>query len=201
MRARIGLVFIFQLALILQAGAATFNEKTTNLQLPDAIGAWQRRNVIRFPDKQLGVEIDYQNRDGAIAAFYVYNRGLARIPTGAENSAVKKEFGTVQQEMLAIVTSRFTEVSKLLESHPTIKGTGKKATLSVAAYQFREKPKGRRHLSWLLISGYKNQFLKLRYTHSFDRGKPDFDRGQVDLKQLVTGFLDKNADNIGAFWM
>lgn len=194
------LALFFCLLLADAASAATFTEATTNLHFPETIGAWQRLNMIHFPEKKLGVEIDYQNRDGAIAAFYVYDAGLSRIPTGAENSVVKKEFEKVQKEMLATVTARFTEVSKLLESHPTVKGPGKNATLSVAAYQFREKPKGRHHLSWILITGYKNQFLKLRYTHSFDRGKSDFDRGQVDLKQLVTGFLDRNKDNTEAFW-
>ena len=201
MRAIIGFVLFCQLALFLPAGAATFTEPSTNLHFPDAIGAWQRKKVMQFPDKKLGVEINYQNRDGSVAAFFVYNDGIARIPTGAENGVVKKEFATVQSEMLGTITNRFAEVGKLLESAPKVKGPGKNATLLVAAYQFREKPKGRHHLSWLLITGYKNQFLKLRYTHSYERPNIDFERGQVDLKQLITGFLDKNAENKNAFWM
>ncbi len=197
---RLLITLLFSLALCGLARGETFTEKNTRLHFPERIGAWHRIKVTQFPAKQLGVEIGYQAKDGAIAAFYVYNDGVTRIPTGAENAVVKKEFQNTQAELVATLKSHFDAVSKFVESAPTVTPKGKKASLVAAAYQFAEK-RGRHHLTWLLLTGYRNQFLKLRYTHSFENQKADFDRGQVELKQLITGFLDQNEENKNGFWM
>jgi len=180
------------------ARAGTFTDQATNLHFPDAIGEWHKTRVTQFPEKHLGVEIDYQGRGGAIASFYVYSGGASKISTGAENGMVKGEFAVAQREQVASMQSRFGNVSKILESNPDVTHQGKRATMLATAYKFTSK---RDWLSWILLTGYRNRFLKLYYTHPFGNPKTDIPRGQQELRDLVLGFLNRNHDNTDAFWM
>ena len=122
--------------------------------------------MTQFPQTQLGVGIDYTGPNGAIASFFVYARGIARIPTGAETAPVKQEFAKSQDELTSALQGRFGNVQKLLESTPDVTNKGRKATLLASAYQFSDPvPNGHRRRSWVLLTGFNAHFLKLRYTH------------------------------------
>ena len=180
------------------ASARTFTDKATNLHFPDVIGEWQKTKVTQFPAKELGVEVDYKNQADAIASFYIYTAGVSKIPTGAENSVVRAQFTETQREMISYIQNRFKNVSKVLESTPDVTHEGKRATLLATAYKFSGD---RNWLSWALLTGYRNRFLKLRYTQPFDSPEADIPRGQRELRNLIVGFLGKNEDNTEAFWM
>jgi len=179
------------------AKAATFTHEETNLHFPECLSSWKQTKVTKFPEKNLGVEIDYSGPNKAVASFYVYMGGIDKIPTGSENAVVQKEFSNLQKQVEGALKTKFQDVSKLLESSPEISSEQQKATLSVAAFQFSNN--GHRWLSWVLITGYKSHFLKLRYTQCFDKDG-DIELGQKMLKDIVTAFIDKNDDNAEAFW-
>ena len=181
------------------AQAGTFTHSQTNLHFPDRLAKWKKTKVTQFPQKQLGVAINYSGPGDAIASFYVYTGGVAKIPTGAQNAAVKREFAKTQDEMASAMQSRFRNVQKFMESTPDVINNGRKATLVAAAFQFHDPaPGGHRRLSWVLLTGFKNHFLKLRYTHLYDK---DTDTGQQALRDLIMSFLAANQDNAGSFWM
>jgi hypothetical protein len=179
------------------AQAGTFTDKETSLHFPDTLGQWKKTLVNRFPDKKLGVEINYKHGE-AIASFVVYSGGISKIPTGAENAVVQGHFAADVRESMSYVQSRFKDVSRVLDSNPDVKHEGKRATLLATAFQFSGD---RKWLQWLLMTGYKNRFLKLIYTQPFNNPKTDIPNGQDQLRNLVMAFLDKNQDNTDAFWM
>ena len=180
------------------AKGGTFTEKATNLHFPDAIGEWKKTALIQFPDKKLGVEINYKNRGDAIASFVVYSGGISKIPTGAENPVVQGQFAADVRGSMSYVQSRFKDVSKVLDSNPDVNYQGKRATLLATAFQFSGD---RKWLQWMLTTGYRNRFLKLIYTQPFNNMKTDIPEGQKQLRNLILGFLDKNQDNTEAFWI
>jgi hypothetical protein len=190
-------VIVILLACCTAAHAATLTDKDTNLHFPDQIGEWKKTNVLRFPDPKMGVEVNYKTRGDAIASFVVYSGGISKIPTGAENSIVQTQFAKDAQSSMAYVQNRFKDVSKILDSNPDVNFHGKRATLSATAFQFSGDKKW---LQFLLMTGYKNRFLKLIYTQPFNNPKTDIPEGQQKLRDLIVKWLDKNDENRDGFW-
>jgi hypothetical protein len=190
-------IVIILLACCAVAHAGTFTDKATNLHFPDQIGEWRKTIVHQFPDQKLGVEINYKSRGDAIASFVVHSGGIPKIPTGAENSVVQTAFAVDARGAMEYVQGRFKDVSKVLDSKPDVNYNGKRATLLATAFQFSGDKKW---LQFLLMTGYKNRFLKLIYTQPFNNPKTDIPEGQKKLRNLILLWLDKNEDNKDAFW-
>jgi len=190
-------IILILLACCAMARAGTFTDKSTNLHFPDRIGEWRKTMVNQFPDKKLGVEINYKSRVDAIASFVVYSGGIAKIPTGAENGVVRAQFAEDVRSSMAYVQNRFKDVSRVLDSNPDVNFHGKRATLLATAFQFSGDKKW---LQFLLMTGYKNRFLKLIYTQPFNNPKTDIPEGQKNLRDLILSWLDKNDENRDAFW-
>jgi len=98
---------------------------------------------------------------------------------------------------MAYVENRFKDVSRVLDSNPNVNFHGKRATLLATAFQFSGDKKW---LQFLLMTGYKNRFLKLIYTQPFNNPKTDIPEGQKNLRDLILSWLDKNDENRDAFW-
>jgi hypothetical protein len=194
MHARIAIAL---LTCCVTAHAGTFTDKATNLHFPDQIGEWKKTMVNRFPDPNMGVEINYKSHGDAIASFVVHTGGIPKIPTGAENDVVRTAFGVDARGAMEYVQSRFKDVSKVLDSTPDVNYHGKRATLLATAFQFSGDKKW---LQFLLMTGYKNHFLKLIYTQPFNNPTTDIPEGQKRLRDLIFAWLDKNDENRDAFW-
>ena len=179
------------------ARAGTFTDKTTNLHFPDQIGDWKKTHLLQFPDKKLGVEINYKSPGEAIASFVVFNGGIPKIPTGAENRAVQIKFSADLDESMAYVRSRFKDVTKFFDSNPSVAHGGKRATLLASGFLFSGD---RKWMQYQLMTGYKNRFLKLIYTQPFNNPKTDIPKGQKELRDLILTWLDKNDENRDDFW-
>jgi hypothetical protein len=190
-------IVILLLACCVTGRAGTFTDKSTNLHFPDQVGDWKKTQVIRYPDRNAGIEINYKSRGDVIASFVVYSGGVSKIPTGAENGVVQTQFAKDAQGSMAYVQTRFKDVSKILDSNPSVDAQGKRATLLATAFQFSGNKKW---LQFLLMTGYKNRFLKLIYTQPFNNPKTDIPEGQKKLRDLIVTWLDKNEENKDAFW-
>ncbi len=80
---------------------------------------------------------------------------------------------------------------KFLESVPVIRLEDRVATVLVTMYTVQMTRPGGSETdlhSWLLLTGFKNHFLKLRFTHP----KTDSDRSQLELRELILAFLQAN---------
>ena len=197
----IRLAVILFLAAASAVSGGTYTDPSTKLRFPDRLGAWKKVDVKTFPEKQLGVSLQYQHAVAGSATVYIYNKGVRKIPTGATNDVVRGEFAAVEQEIQGITAQfGYQNVQKLLDSTPEIKHNGKVATLLAAAYSF-EDPKARppNRISYALLTGYRNRFLKLRFTLPGNFEKTP-ERGISELKELVFAFLQANQSNAAAFW-
>lgn len=184
------------------ASAGTYTDPATKLRFPDTLGGWRKTDVKNYSEPGLGTSVSYQNRFLGFATVYIYNKGVKKIPTGAANDVVREEFAVVQQEIAAAYANeKYENVKKLLEAAPEVKKDGnKKATVLAAAYRYsdpEERPPQR--VSFALLTGYRNRFLKLRYTLPADSEKTP-ERGQTELRQIITAFLEANKQNSSGFW-
>ena len=197
LRATVG---AFLLAAV-SATAATYTDKATKLRFPDNLGSWEKKDVHHFDDPALGTSIGYRHPLTGVASFYIYNKGVKKIPAGGRNDVVRREFASVLDEIEATYSGeKYEHLKKIMDAVPEVRNNGKMATLLASVYSFsvREEHPPQR-LSYVLLTGYRNRFLKLRFTLPADFEKTP-ERGQEELKQLVTALLLANKQHAAAFW-
>lgn len=126
---------------------------------------------------------------------------MKKIPTGGKSEVVRREFAGVLGEIEATYSGAdYEHLKKVMDAAPEVRSNGKTATLLASLYSFSvrgEHPPQR--LSYVLFTGYRNRFLKVRFTLPADFEKTP-ERGQEELRQLVTAFLEANKQHAAAFW-
>jgi hypothetical protein len=183
------------------AQAATHTDSATKLHFPDSLGAWKRTSVHVFPEPGLGKSVSYQHPSDGVVTIYIYNKQQPKIPTGATNDIVQAEFATVLEEIEALYANqKYENLRRVLTAEPAITVGDKLATLLAAVYSF-SNPEWHppQQMSFALLTGYRNRFLKLRYSFPGDPEKTP-ERGQAELKALISAFVDANKKNVAAFW-
>jgi hypothetical protein len=185
----------------LSATAGTYTDKATKLRFPDKLGSWEKGEVHHFDEPGAGISIHYRHPLTGIATFYIYDNGLKEIPTGGKSGAVVQEFATVLQQIETTYSGpKYEHLKKIMDAAPEVRSNGKTATLLASVYSFSvrdEHPPQR--LSYALLTGYRNRFLKLRFTLPADF-ETNPERGQTELKQLVTALLEANRQHAASFW-
>ena len=183
------------------ASAATYTDKATGLRFPDNLGPWKKTDVHQYPERGLGTSITYEHPLSGVVTLYIYDKGMKKIPTGGKSDVVRREFELVEQELETVYSDgKYEKLQKVLEAAPEVTSGDKAATLLASVYSYSnpaEHPPQR--MTFALLTGYRNRFLKLRYTLPADVEKTP-DRGQNELKQLITAFLKQNQKNAAAFW-
>ena len=185
----------------LSATAATYTDKATKLRFPDKLGSWEKNEVHHFDEPGAGTSIDYRHPLTGGATFYIYTNGLKKIPTGGKSDAVRQEFANVLDQIETYYSgAEYEHLKKVLDAAPEVRSNGRTATLLASVYSFsvRDKHPPQR-LSYALLTGYRNRFLKLRFTLPADVEKNP-ERGQTELKQLVVALLEANKQHAAAFW-
>jgi hypothetical protein len=138
-------------------------EKQTGLSFPASIGDLSRDRCKEFPEAGLGVLIRYVKGDAVLADLFVYNMGVQEIPSDANGDAI------VQQADKALEDVRYFEkqghyLGLKVESRGVVPLTadakGPKAqriamTFGAGDAQFT---------TFIYVTGYKNRFIKLRFT-------------------------------------
>ncbi len=170
----------------------SYVDPSTGLIFPKLLGTYNRIGTHEFPDKRLGVVIQY--RGFARADVFIYDNGYSHISTGTDSDAVKTEFGHIQEEFISETSkSPFSNLQKILETAPAaeIKADNQVAKVLAAMYTFSMKRRDGSELemeSWILLTGFKEKLLKLRFTLP----KRDPKLSQTELRSFVTNFLDAN---------
>lgn len=185
----------------LSATAATYTDKATKLRFPDKLGSWEKDEVHHYDEPGAGTSVNYRHPITGVATFYIYNNGLKKIPTGGKSDVVMEEFASVLQQIEATYSgAEYEHLKKVLEAAPEVGSDGRTATLlaSVHSFSVRDKHPPQR-LSYALLTGYRNRFLKLRFALPADVEKTP-ERGQTELKQLIGALLEANKQHAAAFW-
>lgn len=192
-----GIVFLATLS----ATAGTYTDKATKLRFPDKLGSWEKNDVHHYDEPGGGTSVHYRHPITGIATFYIYTNGLKKIPTGGKSDVVRQEFASVHEQIETTYSgAKYENLKKVLDAAPEVRSNGRVATLLASVFSFSvrdEHPPQR--LSYALLTGYRNRFLKLRFTLPADVEKNP-ERGQTELKQLIAALLEANKQHAAAFW-
>ncbi len=190
----LALAFAFCGLLSASARAETDNEplveKKTGLTFPVQLGKFRRTDWHVYPDPRMGIVIRYDGPGRAEA--FVYDLGLGAIATGVDSEAVSDAFARAKADVERLLTAPpATAAKKFAESTPVVENEGRVAKVRVAVYSWTYTAPdgtGAPMATWVLITGFKNKFLKLLYT------SPSLDplAAQGDVKELVYDFLEAN---------
>jgi hypothetical protein len=176
--------------------AGPFVDKATGLVFPPELGAYKRGPITSYPDPKLGVKVEYIGPGKADV--FVYDMGLQEIPTGVDSQAVEEAFQQSLRGMTRLVSSPpASDGKKIIESTPEVKTDGKVAKLRLAVFtwQLATRDGPRLMSTHVIVTGFKNHFVKLLYTHPGEWQKET----QTDLKALIVAFLEANPGERGAF--
>jgi hypothetical protein len=163
---------------------AAYIEKTTGIVFPAAIGALAFEGTEDFGDERYGVGIKYSG-EGIAGTIYIYNDGLASIPSGVDSpihkaavdtavNGIKEVAGQGQYQDLAFGREEIAGLSGRPGSH--------RARHAALAYTFD----GTRWYSHIFVLGYKNQIVKLRFSYVQESKAA----GEEQLK-ILTKWLDE----------
>lgn len=181
--------FSFILVLIISphAFSDSFKDASTGLTFPATLGSMQQKEVTDFekqnPSSGLGVGILYRDPNPKIYAdIYVYNLGLKDIPNGSISKIVQEQWKQAEQDIYTIQKQgKLQEVKKLNETTSSL--TSSNAGPTALRTDFSYIQNGEEKLSHLLLTGYKNNFIKIRFTYP-SRLKGE---GEKALDGFVTG--------------
>lgn len=157
---RSALIFVIAMLFaqtVFSAGQEAIKEPATGIVFPSELGVWIRTGHKEYGDG-FGVSFGYKF-EGAAATIYVYNLTLKNIPTGIGSAVVKEHF---EQARTGIADYYKESGSAKLELSNEVRvGTSAESPKALRAV-FTIEHKGSELASHLYLTGYKNQFFKVR---------------------------------------
>jgi hypothetical protein len=144
--------------------SAPYRFAAIGIQFPAQIGLFVVRRHNTFGTADLGESISYQAPAvGGFADVYVYNYGLQTIADGVESEAVRQQLAFARQDLERAWPRRFPGAPAPRFVGAKVIRCGGPALLE-AAYLGAEPAAGMEHDSRVLLTGFRNQFVKLRIT-------------------------------------
>lgn len=164
----------------------------TGVEFPNNLGGLERwSGLLTFGKEDLGGGVQYGIEGKVRATIYLYTLGLKRIPQGVESSTVREQFAHVSEDIYEMQKQgKYTHVEVLAEGLlPIPRKTGDLKALH-KWFVYREKhpgiPESSPLLSCLILTGYRNHFLKIRLTTTSSQ--------DVDPHVLLSDFLKDLGD-------
>jgi hypothetical protein len=157
--------------------AENYNNPVTKIEFQDEIAGLRQVKISNFEEETpgLGVSVGYNGEKDKLTV-YIYNLGLSNIADNQDDELIKEHF-----------KQTFSDVLKL---HPAaniknITNSNSQATARwyIASFEYEENSVEVN--SYLLLTTYKNNFLKFRYTFPLaDEGS-----GKEILKDILKYFI------------
>ncbi len=166
-------VFLF-LCLPVGSRADDFKDKQTGLVFPEDLGRFFTRvDAKEYDDSKLGVYIGYNLGTIARASIYLYHAGVKDIGAGIRSEQVPRHFKQVKGDIFEMEKQgHYRSVRLVSETEESVKTASGDLTFLRAYFTYKEaspKPRGTEpplmH-SDLYLTGYKNLFLKVRFSYS-----------------------------------
>lgn len=173
------------------APAQEFYEHSSGLRFPAAIGKFQRMPVRNYDDPRLGIQIPYIAPGFGKADFYVFDYGLSPIPDGSNSDFVKSLYAAADKDVQSFAaTGKYLDFEKALPLGSVIHFPGQQLEWLVASYKFRFTQESSEALvSWLLLTGYRKHFIKIRFSHLASREN----EGRPAIQALLEAFENNNG--------
>ena len=169
-----------------------YEHPDTGFRFPARLGQFARGSVHRYDDPALGVQITYVIPVLGKLDFYVYNYGETAIPEGIKSDLVRAAFSSADKDVVSFFeAAQYLELERIIPLGSVMRLRDQNVELLVTAYKFRPNRENAEPLvSWLLVTGLRNQFIKIRYSHRAS----EVERGRSELDVLLRAFLDANKD-------
>ncbi len=164
------------------------DERDCNLieiQFPEKLGPLEFIGRQIYNSKTLGVSFRYQKRfsDSSIlkADIYIYDLGLTSVPHGIKSKAIKDNFKwSADGIRYAAKNGSYTNLKEISRKVYNVKLDDKK-TLPFIIGNYNYIERGIPKASCLLVTGFRDNFLKIRFTFP----KKYIKQGASDLKKFL----------------
>lgn len=147
------------------AEATPYKHPETGLVFEETMGGLNKGNFRNFEEKYpgLGVSIGY-NASGITVTVYIYNLGMESIDDNLESPSFKRHFKEVIRDIFAAEKAGHYKDVTLLQIRAIDLGPKKTCPRALAAsLSYTQGEINRLSKVYLLV--YKQQFLKIRFTH------------------------------------
>lgn len=148
------------------AWAEAYRHSPTGIVFPDRVAMLEKAARVTDFEKEhpgLGVGIGY-NGTGVTVTVYVYTMGIKTIPDDLHSSTLKDHFKQAASDIVrAGEMGHYSNVKKICDDNAAWDKAGGGTTSLHASYSFTQR--GRDRISHLYLMGYRNHFLKVRFTY------------------------------------
>jgi hypothetical protein len=177
---------------VLAGAQGLYEHPASKLKFPARFGPFERTTVHRYDEPKLGISVTYSAPGLGRADFYIFDYGLKAIPDGVRSEPVRAAFAAADRDVQS-----FSQQGQYLDLERTIApgtvlriGEGGLEWLA-AAYRFRPaQGNAGPQNSWLLITGTRGHFVKLRYSRPA-AGEGD---ARAEAATLIVGFAEANKE-------
>ena len=169
-----------------------YEHPDTRLAFPPRLAGFEFASVHRHADPRLGVQVSYVLPGLGKADFTLYSYAQKRVPGGIESEQVHSAFRSADRDVYSLYESaQYLELKRVVPLEGILKPVGGKPEFYVAAYTYRPgRENADRVVSWLLVTGLRNHFFKIRYTHAADEAE----KGRLALGRLLDAFFEANRN-------
>lgn len=154
------------LAALPAANAAPYEHAATGIIFPDRLGTLPKHSQISDYEATtpgLGISVAY-NGPGITVTIYLYTLGLDTVPADLDSPLLNKHFKDSARDVQRAGELGYYEKVRSLPEGRSTWSSRPDATRSLHA-RFSYTQRGVERLSHLHLLGFKNHFLKIRYTH------------------------------------
>jgi hypothetical protein len=173
-------------------GQGLYEHAESGFRFPAHLGAFERTSVHRFDEPKLGVQIGYVAPGLGRLDVYVFNYGFSEIPKGIKSDLVRTAYSSADRDVQSLAKSgQYLELERVIPLGGVMALSTDDTEFYVASYKLRpNRANADPLLSWLLVTGLRNQFVKIRYSHLASEEQ----KGRAELDRLVAAFLATNKD-------
>ena len=156
---------LFQVAFfflsVQQAQGESYLHRPTGILFPEKIMGLENVRVTDYEASYPGFGVGVSYRSPTIKAdVYLYTGGLPSIPDGVESTLVTQHFQQICGDIYTLEKSgSYHSVERLSEGKVSL---GTHVALSASFSYFQD---GVEQVSYIYLTGYKNHFLKIRFTY------------------------------------
>ncbi|MBD3241672.1 MAG: hypothetical protein GF331_13865 [Chitinivibrionales bacterium] len=167
-------------------GPQPFAEPATGLQFAAEICGLPKREIALYPQKELGLSVHYEDDDMIKATFYVYSAGDDSVGDGAGSPAASSYFLRTIEEIREMHRRGRYGKARIGEHTRVPIRLGMQRLDALCA--FCELSTGTLDLgSVVLVTGYRDQLFKVRFTYPKELEGPALDKWECVLRAFAKG--------------
>lgn len=170
--------------------AESYRHAATGITFPDRMATLAKeKQETNYEAKTpgLGISVGY-NEPGITVTVYVYTMGMKTIPADLNSSILKDHFRQAAGDIARLVEmGYYSNLNKISEDEVVWGDNGADARSLHGLFSYRQS--GRDLLSHLYLLGFRNHFIKIRFTYDKEIQEPA-EKVQKDFLREFGGILN-----------